>query len=94
MREARLAGCRAARLRALVEREIRRRSPVSDIPSAAPAARDAPAAVPVVALRDLAPWTLLALALLSLAYLAAFAPDGTLHEVLHDGRHLLAFPCH
>jgi cobalt transporter subunit CbtB len=55
---------------------------------------DAPVGVPVVSLRELAPWTLFALALLSLAYLAGFAGDQTLHEVLHDGRHLLGFPCH
>jgi cobalt transporter subunit CbtB len=67
---------------------------LSDILSAAPPARDAPAPVPVVSLRELAPWTLFALALLALAYVAVLAPDDTLHEVLHDGRHLLAFPCH
>ena len=58
------------------------------------AVRDAPVAIPVVSLRELAPWTLFALALLSLVYLAGFAGDQTLHELMHDGRHLLAFPCH
>jgi cobalt transporter subunit CbtB len=56
--------------------------------------RDAPAPIPVASLRELAPWALFALALLSLAYFAALAPGDTLHEALHDGRHLLAFPCH
>jgi cobalt transporter subunit CbtB len=62
--------------------------------TAASPVRDAPVAVPVVSLRELAPWTLFALALLSLVYFAGFAGDQTLHEVLHDGRHLLGFPCH
>jgi hypothetical protein len=30
--------------------------------------------------------------LLTALYAVAF--DGTLHELLHDGRHLLGFPCH
>ena len=25
---------------------------------------------------------------------SAMAPGGSLHEWLHDGRHLLGFPCH
>jgi cobalt transporter subunit CbtB len=54
--------------------------------------RDAP--IPIASLRELAPWALFALALLSLAYFAVLAPGDTLHEALHDGRHLLAFPCH
>jgi cobalt transporter subunit CbtB len=62
--------------------------------SAASAVREAPVAIPVVSLRELAPWTLFALALVSLVYLAGFSGDHTLHEFLHDGRHLLGFPCH
>lgn len=62
-------------------------------------ARQAVAPIP---LRDVAPWALLAGAvLLSLLYLvgldqgAASMVSGTvLHEFVHDGRHLLALPCH
>jgi cobalt transporter subunit CbtB len=56
--------------------------------------REAPLPVPVVSLRELAPWALLGLALLLLAGFAGMAPDHLVHEALHDGRHLLAFPCH
>jgi cobalt transporter subunit CbtB len=55
---------------------------------------DAPVAVPVVSLRELGPWALFALAMLSLVYFAGLAPDQSVHEVLHDARHLLGFPCH
>jgi cobalt transporter subunit CbtB len=57
-------------------------------------AHDAPLPVPVASLRELAPWALLGLALLLLAGFAGMAPDHLVHEALHDGRHLLAFPCH
>ena len=58
--------------------------------------------VPVVPLADLGPWALLVAALLFvLLYLVAFDGGATsifagryLHEFLHDGRHLLAIPCH
>jgi cobalt transporter subunit CbtB len=46
------------------------------------------------ALRELAPWTLLAAALLLLAAFVAGDQTATVHEWLHDGRHLLGFPCH
>jgi putative cobalt transporter subunit CbtB len=56
---------------------------------------------PAIALRELAPWALFAAALLLLAYLVAgdqgavsLVPGHTLHEWMHDGRHLLGFPCH
>jgi cobalt transporter subunit CbtB len=61
---------------------------------ATPALPDARVAVPVVSLRELAPWTLFAVVLMSLAYVVAMAPDHLVHELLHDGRHLLGFPCH
>ncbi|MCX6464973.1 MAG: CbtB-domain containing protein [Pseudonocardiales bacterium] len=57
------------------------------------------ATIPV---RELAPWAVLGGAvLMALLYvvgleqgaLAAVQGD-VLHEVLHDGRHLLGFPCH
>jgi cobalt transporter subunit CbtB len=57
-------------------------------------AHDAPLPVPVVPLRELAPFVLLGIALLLLAGFAVMAPDHLIHEALHDGRHLLAFPCH
>lgn len=57
---------------------------------------------PVIPLADLAPWALLALVIATiLLYFVsteqgAFAIfDGKLvHEYVHDGRHLLGFPCH
>jgi hypothetical protein len=56
---------------------------------------------PAISLRELWPWTLFAVALLMLVYLVG-AEEGALsvvrglyvHEFLHDGRHLLGFPCH
>jgi hypothetical protein len=60
----------------------------------------APVSAPAVSARLL--WTALAVAaaLLLLAYLVAFdqgavSQSGTfLHELMHDGRHLLGVPCH
>jgi Probable cobalt transporter subunit (CbtB) len=67
--------------------------------------RDDPPALahaPVVPLRDLVPWAVLAGAvLLVLLYVVGLdegatsvVPGRYVHELLHDGRHLLAFPCH
>jgi hypothetical protein len=58
--------------------------------------------IPVVPLRDVARWTIFLAALLFvLLYLVGLEEGATsivssryLHEFLHDGRHLLAFPCH
>jgi cobalt transporter subunit CbtB len=61
---------------------------------AAPVTPAAPIAVPVVSLRELAPWALFALVVLSTLYFVGMAPGDQLHEFLHDGRHLLGFPCH
>jgi hypothetical protein len=53
-----------------------------------------------VPLRELLRWVPLGGLLMLLAYLVAFdqgavSQAGTLlHEVMHDGRHLLAVPCH
>lgn len=61
------------------------------------------AATPLrIPLREVAPWVVLAGAvLLSLLYLVGLDQGATslfsgsmLHEFVHDGRHLLAFPCH
>lgn len=54
-----------------------------------------------VSLRELWPWALFGLALLMLVYFvgvdegaASVVPGHYVHEFLHDGRHLLGFPCH
>ncbi|MGH8867460.1 MAG: CbtB domain-containing protein [Actinomycetes bacterium] len=65
------------------------------LPSPAPA----PTPIPV---RDVAPWaalvTLLALAVLYFVSADAGATSvfsgDYVHEFMHDGRHLLGFPCH
>ncbi|MBV9654979.1 MAG: CbtB-domain containing protein [Acetobacteraceae bacterium] len=51
--------------------------------------------------RDILPWTIFAaLALLAIYFVAAeegatsIIPGMYVHEFLHDGRHLLGFPCH
>jgi putative cobalt transporter subunit CbtB len=57
---------------------------------------------PAISLRELAPWALFAGALLlMLLYLVgmdqgalSLVPGKALHEFVHDGRHLLGFPCH
>ncbi len=62
-----------------------------------------PAPTPVaIPLGELAPWAVFAGALLlSLLYLVGMDQGATslisgsmLHEFVHDGRHLLGFPCH
>jgi hypothetical protein len=63
----------------------------------APTAR--PAAIPV---RDVLPWALLGGLVLLLAIYFVGAEEGAtslfggmyVHEFVHDGRHLLGFPCH
>lgn len=58
--------------------------------------------VPSIPLRELAPWALFfgLLAVLVLFFISAdqgavSLPAGTaIHEWVHDGRHLLGFPCH
>jgi Probable cobalt transporter subunit (CbtB) len=56
---------------------------------------------PAISLRELWPWTLFGVALMLLIYFvgvdegaASVIPGATLHEWVHDGRHLLGFPCH
>jgi Probable cobalt transporter subunit (CbtB) len=66
------------------------------------ASLSAPTAVPVVPLRELVPWAVFAgVVLLALLYLVGMDQGATsvisgsmLHEFMHDGRHLLGFPCH
>lgn len=55
-----------------------------------------------IPLRDILPWAVFAgVLLLSLLYLVGLeqgatsvVSGSTVHEYLHDGRHLLGFPCH
>jgi hypothetical protein len=62
-----------------------------------PSAR--PVAIPV---REVLPWAILGGLLLLLAVYFVGAEEGTtsifpgmyVHEFVHDGRHLLGFPCH
>lgn len=56
----------------------------------------------VIPVRELAPWAVFAgVVLLVLLYLVGMdqgattvLPGTLLHEFVHDGRHLLGFPCH
>ncbi|RKR07688.1 putative cobalt transporter subunit CbtB [Kushneria sinocarnis] len=58
--------------------------------------------LPVVPLGELLPWALLGGLLLMLALYFVGAEQGAtamfsgtgIHEFVHDGRHLLGFPCH
>jgi hypothetical protein len=54
-----------------------------------------------ISLRELWPWALFGLFLLALIYFVAgdqgatsVVPGLFVHEFVHDGRHLLGFPCH
>jgi cobalt transporter subunit CbtB len=58
----------------------------------------APVAIPV---GDIVPWLLFALLLVALIYFVGIDEGATsvipgmyVHEYVHDGRHLLGFPCH
>ena len=62
-----------------------------------------PAARPVaIPLRDVLPWAILGGLVLMLAIYFVGAEEGAtsiipgmyVHEFVHDGRHLLGFPCH
>jgi hypothetical protein len=59
-----------------------------------------PAAPSPLPLRDLrpallaAPFALAVLALVSLDSSSVLQAGSTLHELMHDGRHLLGVPCH
>lgn len=70
-------------------------------PAALPA-RPVQASVSPIPIREIAPWAVL-MVLLSLLvlYFVSFEQGATslisgagVHEFLHDGRHLLGFPCH
>jgi hypothetical protein len=68
-------------------------------PTAFVAAVDHPAPIPV---RDILPWAIFGglLALLALYFVGvdegamSITSGAYIHEFVHDGRHLLGFPCH
>ena len=69
--------------------------------AAAPSRLSEPIRPPAIEVREVWPWVLLALALTLLVYLvgveqgaSSVVPGQVLHEWVHDGRHLLGFPCH
>lgn len=49
---------------------------------------------PAIPIRELLPWVLFGSALLMLISFVAVADSHVVHEFFHDGRHLMAFPCH
>lgn len=58
-------------------------------------------AIPTIPVGKLAPWALFSFLLAALAVFFVSADGGALslgglavHEWVHDGRHLLGFPCH
>jgi len=61
-----------------------------------------PVAAPIsIPLREIAPWLLFGLLLLLAIYFVGVEEGATsvipgmyVHEFVHDGRHLLGFPCH
>jgi hypothetical protein len=69
-------------------------APAQSVPVATP--------LPVVPLREILPWALFLGAVLFVLYYLVGAEQGAtsmisgtwVHEFVHDGRHLLGFPCH
>lgn len=67
--------------------------------AAVPAVSPIPVSIP---LREILPWAVFAgVIMLSLLYLVGMDEGATslfsgsmVHELMHDGRHLLGFPCH
>ncbi|MBS0559792.1 MAG: CbtB-domain containing protein [Proteobacteria bacterium] len=60
-----------------------------------------PAIAAPLPLRDIAPWTIFGLLMLLALYFVGVEEGATalfsgmyVHEFVHDGRHLLGFPCH
>ena len=56
---------------------------------------------PAISARELWPWALFGVALMLSIYFvgvdegaASVVPGSSVHEWVHDGRHLLGFPCH
>ena len=59
------------------------------------------AATPAIPIRDIVPWLIFALLLVAMIYFVGVEEGATsiipgmyVHEYVHDGRHLLGFPCH
>jgi len=74
---------------------------MSDVAVAPPSVSPEAIHPPKISLREIWPWALLAFALLALIYFvgvdegaASMVPGSSIHEWVHDGRHLLGFPCH
>lgn len=61
-------------------------------PMAGPLSIELPS-VPAIPLAQLAPWLLL-VGLISVLALFFVGSGTMLHEFVHDGRHLLGYPCH
>jgi hypothetical protein len=61
-----------------------------------------PVSIPVIPVRELLPWAILGGLLMLLAIYFVGSEEGAtslikgmyVHEFVHDGRHLLGFPCH
>jgi cobalt transporter subunit CbtB len=59
-------------------------------------------ALPVIPVRELLPWAIFAMVIGALLIYFVGAEEGAtsvfggtfVHEFVHDGRHLLGFPCH
>lgn len=69
-------------------------------PAAPPGVADESLPAPI-SLGELWPWALFAAALMALIYFVGMdegagsvVPGHYVHEFVHDGRHLLGFPCH
>ena len=65
---------------------------------ALPGSAPAPVAIPV---REILPWLVFGIVMLLALYIVgaeegatSLIPGMYLHEFVHDGRHLLGFPCH
>ena len=62
----------------------------------------APVSPPIaISVHEIAPWLVFALLLLAMIYFVGIEEGATsiisgmyVHEYVHDGRHLLGFPCH
>jgi hypothetical protein len=74
---------------------------MSDVAAAPPSVSPEAIHPPKISLREIWPWALLAFTLLALIYFvgvdegaASKVPGSSIHEWVHDGRHLLGFPCH
>jgi len=72
-----------------------------DVAAAPPSVSPEAIHPPKISLHEIWPWALLAFALLALIYFvgvdegaASMIPGSSIHEWVHDGRHLLGFPCH